>query len=307
MLCSAQPSVYQRYFAANMHAFSSDYDQLIGPVKADLFSQLFAAGEISDVVEVQTTAEHAFPQPLLIVSARRVAARRAARYGYWRQLCILGVAPTCLSQASLSAVCYDLAVIRGTLVQARDSRLRSVTAVDPNPAMLPYAQDALAAAYGARAPQVTFVSGRAEALPVETGSVSAVVSTLVRSVTALASPALPAGAGAEGPRNVPQVLCSVADLGAALSEVRRVLRPGGAFLFIEHTAAGPGRPLLRVAQQLLNPLQRALADNCNLTRDIDAELLQAHSLSLTYQRRFDVPGLGLIAPHVAGLAVRSAA
>ena len=82
-----------------------------------------------------------------------------------------------------------------------------------------------------------------------------------------------------------------------------MLRPGGAFLFIEHTAAGPGRPLLRTAQRLLNPLQRALADNCHLTRDVDAELLQAHGLSLTYQRRFDVPGLGLVAPHVAGLAV----
>ena len=82
-----------------------------------------------------------------------------------------------------------------------------------------------------------------------------------------------------------------------------MLRPGGAFLFIEHTAAGPGRPLLRAAQQVLNPLQRALADNCHLTRDVNAEQLQAHGLSLTYQRRFDVPGLGLVAPHVAGLAV----
>ena len=59
MLCSEQPSTYQRYFAANMHAFSTDYDQLIGPVKADLFSQLFASGEIRDVVEVQTAAENA--------------------------------------------------------------------------------------------------------------------------------------------------------------------------------------------------------------------------------------------------------
>ena len=215
--------------------------------------------------------------------------------------------PACL--VSLGKVCDALAVTRGALLQARDAGLTSVTAVDPNPAMLPYAQDALAAAYGARAaPQVDFVNGRAEALPVETGSASAVVSTLVRTMTAHASPALSAGACAEGPRKTAlQVLCSVADLSAALSEVRRVLRPGGAFLFIEHTAAGPGRPLLNVAQRVLNPLQRALADNCHLTRDVDAELLRAHSLALTYQRRFDVPGLGLVAPHVAGLAVREGA
>ena len=88
-----------------------------------------------------------------------------------------------------------LAMMPVALLQARDAGLRSVTAVDPNPAMLPYAQDALAAAYGARAaPQVAFVNGRAEALPVETGSASAVVSTLVRTVTANVSPALSAGA-----------------------------------------------------------------------------------------------------------------
>ena len=57
VLCSAQPNAYQLYFAANMHAFSPEYDQLIGPIKAELFSQLFASGDIRDVVEVQGSAE----------------------------------------------------------------------------------------------------------------------------------------------------------------------------------------------------------------------------------------------------------
>ncbi|NIV75570.1 MAG: methyltransferase domain-containing protein, partial [Gammaproteobacteria bacterium] len=35
------------------------------------------------------------------------------------------------------------------------------------------------------------------------------------------------------------VLCSVSDQGAVLAEVRRVLRPGGRFLFLEHVAAAP--------------------------------------------------------------------
>ena len=90
--------MYQRYFAANMLAFSSDYDQLIGPIKTDMFRQLFASGEIRDVVEVQTAAENALPLPPLRGLARSVAARRAAGYGYRRKLRIPGEAPACLTQ-----------------------------------------------------------------------------------------------------------------------------------------------------------------------------------------------------------------
>ena len=39
------------------------------------------------------------------------------------------------------------------------------------------------------------------------------------------------------------VLCSVRDVAASLREARRVLRPGGKLLFIEHVAAPAGTPL----------------------------------------------------------------
>jgi ubiquinone/menaquinone biosynthesis C-methylase UbiE len=61
------------------------------------------------------------------------------------------------------------------------------------------------------------------------------------------------------------VLCTIPDPDAALAEVRRVLRPGGTFHFIEHGLA----PDPRVVnwQHRLEPLQRRLADGCHLTRE----------------------------------------
>jgi ubiquinone/menaquinone biosynthesis C-methylase UbiE len=60
-------------------------------------------------------------------------------------------------------------------------------------------------------------------------------------------------------------LCTIPDPGAALAEVRRVLRPGGRFHLLEHGVA----PDARVAafQHRIEPLQRRIADGCHLTRD----------------------------------------
>jgi ubiquinone/menaquinone biosynthesis C-methylase UbiE len=61
----------------------------------------------------------------------------------------------------------------------------------------------------------TVVDARAEALPFDDGAFDAVVCTLV--------------------------LCTVEDPGAAVAELRRVLRPGGRLLFIEHVRAPDAR------------------------------------------------------------------
>jgi len=71
------------------------------------------------------------------------------------------------------------------------------------------------------------------------------------------------------------LLCSVENPIAAVTEIQRLLRPdGGTFGYIEHVAVNPDEPykLLRVQQQVLNPLQNLLADQCNLNRYTEATI-----------------------------------
>lgn len=84
--------------------------------------------------------------------------------------------------------------------------------------------------------------------------------------------------------------------------MRRVLKPGGKLYFLEHVAAGSKRPLLRAAQQLLTPVQQLLADGCHLNRN-PLQSLEAAGFSSIDFKHFDVPGMGVIGPHVSGVAV----
>ncbi|HEY2642041.1 MAG TPA: class I SAM-dependent methyltransferase [Streptosporangiaceae bacterium] len=62
-------------------------------------------------------------------------------------------------------------------------------------------------------------------------------------------------------------LCSIPDVERALSEIRRVLRPGGSLHFVEH-GRSPDRGVARW-QDRLTPLQRRVAGGCHLNRPID--------------------------------------
>lgn len=63
-------------------------------------------------------------------------------------------------------------------------------------------------------------------------------------------------------------LCSIPDPVAAVREIRRVLRPGGTFHFVEHGQAPDDS--VRRWQDRFNPIQRRMACGCNLNRDIPA-------------------------------------
>ena len=63
-------------------------------------------------------------------------------------------------------------------------------------------------------------------------------------------------------------LCSIQDSGRAVSEIGRVLRPGGRYVFLEHGLGDD--PGVQRWQRRLTPLQRRLADGCRLDVDIEA-------------------------------------
>lgn len=82
-------------------------------------------------------------------------------------------------------------------------------------------------------------------------------------------------------------LCTIPDAGAALREVKRVLRPGGRFVFLEHGLA-PDEDVRRW-QRRLDPLQQRLCGGCHLTRQV-AERVEAAGLTITAIEASYLPG-----------------
>ncbi len=68
-------------------------------------------------------------------------------------------------------------------------------------------------------------------------------------------------------------LCTIPDAGMAIREIRRVLRPGGAFHVLEHGLA-PDDKVARW-QHRLTPIQRRVGDGCHLNRDHEVLLSEA--------------------------------
>lgn len=123
------------------------------------------------------------------------------------------------------------------------AKVESVTGVDPAPELRAVA---LAAP---RDPglKVAVEDGTAEALPFESGSFDCVVCTFT--------------------------LCSVNDPAKALSEARRVLKPGGRFLYCEHGLAP--EPDVAKWQRRIEPIWKRIAGGCHLTRPVTSAIESA--------------------------------
>jgi len=136
----------------------------------------------------------------------------------------------------------EIGVGSGLNIPIYGSGVRKLHALDPSAELLRMArQRAERAAF-----PVELLQHPAEAIPLGDGTVDSVVTTWT--------------------------LCSIPDAAAALREVRRVLRPAGRLIFIEHGRSTD--PSVVRWQDRVTPLWRKISGGCHLNRPIDRLLAQ---------------------------------
>lgn len=135
--------------------------------------------------------------------------------------------------------------------------VRSVIGLEPSPELLRLARERAASA----PVPVELLEASAEALPLDDASVDTVVTTWT--------------------------LCTIPDARRALGEARRVLRPGGALLFVEHGRAP--EPGIARWQDRLDPLWGRVAGGCHLNRKMD-DLIAGSGFRLDALANTRLPG-----------------
>ena len=137
------------------------------------------------------------------------------------------------------------------------SEVRRVYGVDPSQELQVMARKRLAASF-----PVEFLAQSAEQpLPLPDASIDTVVVTWT--------------------------LCSIPDAAAALQQMRRVVKPGGRLIFLEHGRAA--EPRVVAWQDRLTPLWRRVTGGCHLNRKMD-DLIAAAGFCITELQNYYLPG-----------------
>lgn len=151
------------------------------------------------------------------------------------------------------------------------AQVEHVLGIDPSSRLLAMAQRRVAEA----AVPIELVVGSAMALPLADNSIDTIVMTWT--------------------------LCSIPDPVAALTEMRRVLKPDGQLLFVEHGLAP--EPSVVAWQHRLTPLWRRIGGGCHLDRKMDA-LIRAAGFSISKLQTGYAPGPRPLAFMYQGCACR---
>lgn len=122
--------------------------------------------------------------------------------------------------------------------------------------------------------EMALIPGSAEALPFESRSFDSLVSTWT--------------------------LCSIGGAYVALSEMRRVLKPEGRLIFIEHGRAE--NPKVVAWQDRLNPLWGRIAGGCNVNRPIAKMIRESGFAFESLDRGYLIKGPKFATYHYRGLA-----
>jgi ubiquinone/menaquinone biosynthesis C-methylase UbiE len=137
------------------------------------------------------------------------------------------------------------------------AQVREILGLEPAPRLLAMARNAAAEL----SLPVALIEGSAEAIPLETGSIDTVVTTWT--------------------------LCTIPTVAVALGEMRRVLRPGGQLLFVEHGPSPDDN--VRKWQDWLTPAWKRIGGGCHLNRPIRI-LIENAGLAITHLQTGYMPG-----------------
>ena len=99
------------------------------------------------------------------------------------------------------------------------------------------------------------------------------------------------------------VLCSVHDIEASLKEIKRVLKPNGSLVFLEHVAAEHNTSR-RKWQNRLNPFWQKIAGNCHLNRQTENHIKNADFIIKEIKHESMRKAMPLVRPTIRGIATK---